>query len=265
MLDDLETPLITKQLGLFGVVGTCGKFTASVITDLVNKTNNESQVTYPLTSHWEIDMDYIADIEETSIPSNIELTNKVQTSSVIPTITLDTSDLIQIQNILYGVQKFSFISVSENLSNIEFVSTQSDSSQGFTTAEMQFKKSETAKKISGETIFTFYPANRVSNGSFPDPIKISSGNYTINIKYNFCDYNVTLNGLPSLESSPNPVIKISGYVGAEYNNLAELSSGIACNYETNYDISVSALLSELTINNSDLNLSLSDNKLKRLC
>ena len=131
---------------------------------------------------------------------------------------------------------------------------------------MQFKKSENAEKISGETIFTFYPANTVANGSIKDPIKISSEDYTINIKYNFCDYNVTLNGLPSSESSPNPVIEISGYVGVEYNDLAVLTSGIIRNYmvngEINYVISPSALSSKLTFNNSYLNLSLIDNILR---
>jgi hypothetical protein len=250
-----DRPLPSKQFGLFGIVNTSGKFTATVITNLVNQ-NNESQVTYPLTSLWDIDMVYITDIEATSIPSSIELTNKVPTVSVTPFITFDKNGLKQQANIGYG-DKFSFVSFSEDLSNIEFVSTEMDCSQDSTPAELQFKKSGDATKISGETDFTFYPVNAIDSNL--GPVKISSGDYTINIKYNFCDYNVTLNGLPSSANSESPIVNISGYVGVEYDNLAELSSGIARNYEITNIIPTSALLSELTINNSNLNLSLSDN------
>lgn len=124
------------------------------------------------------------------------------------------------------------------------------------------QKNENSNKVSGSISAEIYAVNNIKKLDLSTRI---SNPCKIVINYNFCDYNVTLNGLPSSEISPNPVIEISGYVGVEYNNLAELTSGIARNYKTNYDISTAALSSELTFNEYELNLSIdNDNKLKRL-
>lgn len=128
--------------------------------------------------------------------------------------------------------------------------------------EFYIQKNDPVNKVSGSISAEIYAVNNI------DKLRLStriSNTCKIVINYNFCDYNVTLNGLPLSESSPNPVIEISGYVGLEYDNLVELTSGIARNYETNYDISTSALSSELTFDEYELNLSIDDdNKLKRL-
>lgn len=89
------------------------------------------------------------------------------------------------------------------------------------------------------------------------------------INYNFCDYNVTLNGLPTSNNSSNPVINISGYVGVNYNNLFTLFPEIARNYEVLTHENNNSIYKEqyftynTNINNNNITLDLINNKLSR--
>jgi hypothetical protein len=127
------------------------------------------------------------------------------------------------------------------------------------------QQAKNPNKVSGNISAEIYAVNNINKLRLSTRI---SNTCDIVINYNFCDYNVTLNDLPSLKNSSNPVIEISGYVGVEYDNLAELTGGIVRNYgtndKTNVIIPTSTLSSELTFNKHELNLSIDDNKLKRL-
>jgi hypothetical protein len=257
---------INSELGLIGVKDKPGILTATVISEFYEYNKNNDSYLYnisiPVTSFITINFDYIVNL---TLPSNnIELTNKVKNVHAVTDLTDNLNNIILPTNNIDSYLISGFDSSNPDLIFINSPWTANQDTVLDFIPGLIIQKNEESKNYGSITSEIYavnkYKLHKDSNYNYAQLSNLCE----IIINYNFCDYNVTLNSLPSSETSPNPVINISGYVGAEYNNLEELKLGIACNYEITNNISNKAFLPELELNKSELNLSVDDNKLKRL-